>query len=217
MSDAPPERAEDGRDWFAARFNVPRETLLKLDRYAALLSEWQARYNLVGPSTLPFVWTRHFADSAQLVRCLDDVGPQKWLDIGSGAGFPGIVLGLMRPDSVTLVDSVAKKTRFLKMIVEELGLGSQIHVENCRVESLGSKKFDLITARACAPVAKLFDWGHRSAAQSTTWLLLKGAAAEDEIADAQRLYVFDYELIPSLTDPRGRIVKASNVRGRRRT
>ncbi|WP_184070337.1 16S rRNA (guanine(527)-N(7))-methyltransferase RsmG [Sphingosinicella soli] len=201
-----------------ATFNVSRETLAKLDLYAALLEEWQAKFNLVGPATLPHIWSRHFADSAQLLRLAAREGAAHrptWLDIGSGAGFPGMVIALMTGDSVTLVDSIRKKTVFLEAVRDALGLGQNVNVLNQRVESLGSVKFDYITARACAPLAKLFDWGEPYAAKSCTWLLLKGSAVEDEMGDARRRFVFEHELIPSLTDPRGRIVRAGNVRRRR--
>jgi 16S rRNA (guanine527-N7)-methyltransferase len=97
------------RDAFAAQFDVSRETLADLDRYAALLGEWQTRMNLVGPSTLPQLWQRHFADSAQLLG-LSGVG-RSWLDIGTGAGFPGLVLAILDPlAKLTLVESIATRS-----------------------------------------------------------------------------------------------------------
>jgi len=217
MSDALPEAPAEGRDWFGARFDVSRETMAKLDRYAELLGDWQAKYNLVGPATLPYVWTRHFADSAQIADLPRKVAHRpRWLDIGSGGGFPGLVVALLTGDSVTLVDSVRKKTAFLEAVRDEIGLTSTVVIQTARVESLDSPKFDIVTARACAPIVKLFDWAGNSAAKSATWLLLKGAAADDEIAEAKRRFDFDYECIASLTDPRGRIVRATNVRGKRR-
>jgi 16S rRNA (guanine527-N7)-methyltransferase len=218
MSNAPPENPDEQRAWFAATFNVSRETLERLDTYAAMLTEWQAKFNLVGPATLPHVWVRHFADSAQLLQRIEREGAAHrptWLDIGSGAGFAGMVIALMTGDSVTLVDSIRKKTVFLETVRDALGLERNVKVLNQRVESLGSVKFDYITARACAPLAKLFDWGEPYAAKSCTWLLLKGAAVEDELAEARRRFVFEHELIPSLTDSRGRIVRAHSVRRRR--
>lgn len=186
--------------------------MAKLDRYAELLAEWQAKYNLVGPATLADVWTRHFADSAQLVSLVPR--GSRWLDIGSGGGFPGLVIALLTGDSVTAVDSVRKKTAFLEAVRDELGLTDCVDVRTTRVESMTSGKYDVITARACAPLAKLFDWGLRHAAQSTIWLLPKGASVDDEVAGALRQFDFAYELIESRTDPRGRIVKAWNVRRR---
>src|SRR3712207_5976940 len=99
-----------GRDIFAREFDVSRETLAKLDRYAALLADWQSRMNLVGPSTLPHVWERHFRDSAQLIELAPRLGHRPiWLDIGAGAGFPGIVLALLGAGDIHLVESIAKK------------------------------------------------------------------------------------------------------------
>jgi 16S rRNA (guanine527-N7)-methyltransferase len=208
----PPEEAADGRAWFQQRFDVSRETMALLDRYAALLSDWQGKFNLVGPSTLPQVWVRHFADSAQLVALAEG---RRWLDIGSGAGFPGMVIALLTASEVHLVDSVRKKSTFLETVRAELGLESRVKIHNIRVESLREGRFDVVTARACAPLATLFDWSLPSTAQSATWLLLKGATVEDEIAEARKRFDFDFELIPSVTDSRGRIVRARNVRGRR--
>ena len=104
---------------FATAFDVPRETLALFDSYAALLSDWQGRMNLVGPSTLPAIWERHFTDSAQIMA-LATTG-RSWLDIGAGAGFPGLVIALLDPDATeTLVESVTKKCRFLAEAVEHL-------------------------------------------------------------------------------------------------
>ena len=198
---------------FAAEFDVSRETLLKFDRYAALLAEWQQRMNLVGPSTLPDVWQRHFRDSAQLFTLTPTLGHMPvWLDIGAGAGFPGIVLGLLGAGEIHLVESIAKKARFLSTVVDELGLGGLVHVHNSRVEALKVFRADVITARACANLAQLFDWGLRFAASSTRWLLPKGATVEEEMAAARQNFAFEAELIPSISDERGRIVVAEHVK-----
>lgn len=198
---------------FAAEFDVSRETLAKFDRYAALLAEWQQRMNLVGPSTLPDVWQRHFRDSAQLVALSPTLGHKPvWLDIGAGAGFPGIVLALLGAGEIHLVESIAKKARFLATVVDELGLGDRVRVHNGRVESLTVFRADVITARACANLAQLFDWGLRFAASSTRWLLPKGVTVEEEMAAARQIFAFEAELIPSISDERGRIVVAEQVR-----
>jgi len=216
MSGAPPEGAA-GRQWFLESFAVSRETADRFDRYAALLAEWQTRFNLVGPATLPHIWTRHFGDSAQLVQLIPPAAHRlRWLDIGSGAGFPALVVALLRPDiDFLLVDSVGKKCRFLETAIAELGIG-HASVHNGRIETLSIQKVDVISARACAPLAKLFDWGLPYQAKSCVWLLPKGEKAADEVAEARKRYDFDLELIPSLTDSRARIVKASHVRGKRR-
>lgn len=188
---------------------VSRETADRLARYAEMLTDWQSRINLVGPATLPDVWKRHMLDSAQLWPLIQD--PSAILDIGSGAGFPGLVLALLGAGHVTLVDSVAKKTRFLEAVVETLGLSGRVTIYNARIETLPSRSFSTISARACASLAQLFDWGHRFAADSTQWLLPKGESVEAELTSAQAGWRFEHRLHVSRTDPRGRIVEAWNV------
>ncbi len=187
--------------------------MAQLDRYAELLSDWQTRMNLVGPSTLPQVWTRHFADSAQLLP-LARPGAS-WLDIGAGAGFPGLVLALLDPAArFTLVESIAKKCRFLNAVAEELGMSERVVIENRRVETLPRQKFDIITARALAALGQLFDWGLDHAGSGTTWLLPKGVRVAEEIDGAARRFVFDHRLVPSQTDADARIVVATGVKRR---
>jgi 16S rRNA (guanine527-N7)-methyltransferase len=198
---------------FEARFDVPRETMAQLDRYAALLTEWQDRMNLVGPSTLPHIWDRHFADSAQLLP-IAGTG-RSWLDIGAGAGFPGLVLAALDPTATfTLVESIAKKCRFLSEVVEQLGLQDRVSIENRRIETLPRAKFDIITARALANLAQLFDWALPYAGSGTRWLLPKGVRVHEELEFAERRFAFDHQLVASLTDAEARIVVASGVKRR---
>lgn len=200
---------------FAGEFAVSRETLAKLGRYADLLNEWQAKMNLVGPSTLPEVWSRHFRDSAQLAALVPSLGHKPlWLDIGAGGGFPGLVLAAMGVGRFNLVESIAKKCRFLQTVVDELELGNIVTIHNARVEALPRFRADLITARACANLAQLFDWGLPFAASSTTWLLPKGASVGDELTTARQRYRFTSELVPSRTDEAARIVIAKGVQRR---
>ena len=199
------------REEFAAAFDVPRETLAKFDRYADLLVEWQARMNLVGPATLGDIWGRHFADSAQLLPLADGV-PGPWLDIGSGAGFPALVVALLGRRDVHLVDSTAKKCRFLETVAAELGLDVTIH--NARIESMPAFAAGIISARAAAPLERLFDWGLRFARPATRWILPKGAGVEEELSAARARFAFDATLAASITDPRAQIVVARGVRRR---
>lgn len=201
------------REAFAAQFDVPRETMAKFDRYAAMLVEWQERMNLVGPSTLPALWERHFADSAQL---LDLAGHgRSWLDIGAGAGFPGLVIALRDPTAkLTLVESITKKCNFLNAVVEATGLSGQVTIENRRVESMPRQKFDIITARALAALDRLFEWGLPYAGSGTRWLLPKGARVGEELIAAEQLFFFEHHLIPSQTDEQARIIVATGVRRR---
>lgn len=201
------------REAFASQFDVPRETMAKFDRYAAMLVEWQGRMNLVGPSTLPALWERHFADSAQLLAL---AGPgRSWLDIGAGAGFPGLVIALLDPTAkLTLVESITKKCSFLNAVVEATGLADQVTIENRRVESLPRQKFDIITARALAALDRLFEWGLPYAGSGTRWLLPKGARVVEELIAAEQRFFFDHHLIPSQTDEQARIIVATGVRRR---
>lgn len=201
------------RDDFRQQFDVSRETLVGLDSYAALLAEWQQRMNLVGPSTLPQLWDRHFADSAQLLA-LAGAG-RAWLDIGTGAGFPGLVIAILDPTArLTLVESIAKKCRFLLEVVGTVGLADRVRIENRRVETLPRQRFDIITARALAALDQLFDWSVAFAGAETQWLLPKGARFAEELAVAQGRFAFQHRLVPSLTDPEARIIIATGVRRR---
>lgn len=203
-----------GPDAFAAEFAVSRETLTKLERYGELLVDWQQRMNLVGSSTLPDVWQRHFRDSAQLAGLAPRLGHRPlWLDIGAGGGFPGLVLAALGTGEIHLVESIAKKCRFLEAVIDELALTDAV-VHHARVEALPRFRADVITARACANLAQLFDWGLRFAASSTVWLLPKGAAVDEELAAAGKSWLFDAELVPSRTDERGRILVARRVKRR---
>lgn len=212
MLDAPPDvfHVERGRAEFAAMFHPSSEVVAKLEAYAALLVDWQTRINLVGPSTLPDLWIRHLADSAQLVA-LAKPGP--WLDIGSGAGFPGLVASVLGAKPVHLVESVGKKARFLEAVIAELALDG-VTVHNARVEAIPRFTARTISARACASLTQLFDWGLRFADRDTTWLLPKGASVDAEVAEARHHFTLHVEQIPSLTSPDGRIVVARDVRRR---
>lgn len=205
--------SDDARAAFAAEFDVSRETLARLDRYAALLAEWQERMNLVGPSTLPHLWDRHFRDSAQL---LPIAGTGKsWLDIGAGGGFPGIVLAILDPEArITLVESITKKCRFLEAVAHETDTAGNTRIANVRIENLAGSKFDVITARAAASLETLFDWGLRFAGSGTHWILPKGARVQEELASAANQFHFAHELIPSRTDSDARIVVAKGVKRR---
>jgi 16S rRNA (guanine527-N7)-methyltransferase len=198
---------------FATAFDVSRETLEQFDAYAALLADWQTRMNLVGPSTLTTIWERHFTDSAQILALAGS--GKSWLDIGAGAGFPGLVIGLLDPGAtLTLVESIAKKCRFLEAVTTELGLDSRVTIENRRIETLPRAKFDIITARALAALDQLFDWGLPYAGSGTRWVLPKGARVDMELSIASKRFAFDYSLVPSRTDAAARIVVASGVKRR---
>lgn len=191
--------------------SVSRETLSALNRYVLMLQEWQTKLNLVGPATLPDAWRRHILDSAQLFPLIEKPEETVWMDMGCGAGFPGLVMAIMGVGEVHLVESIAKKCRFLEAVVDALALHDRVIIHNARLEAMKPFKADIISARALAKLTQLFDWGHPFAASSTRWLLLKGQDVEAELAEAQQKWAFEYDLHASLSDPRGRIVEARGV------
>lgn len=194
---------------------VSRETAKQLEAYVRLLEDWQTRMNLVSPSTLAAAWTRHIDDSLQLLDYVPATARQ-WIDLGSGAGFPGLVVAVAVPEmTVTLVESRAKKCAFLGAVVEELGLGHRVAIDNRRIEEMPDRAFDIISARALASLPQLFDWGHRFQASHSLWVLPKGRSVEGELADARRDYRFGHALKPSRTDADARIVLAWQVERRR--
>lgn len=204
------------RSEFADRYTVPRETMKQFDTYAALLVDWQTRMNLVGPSTLPDIWTRHFADSAQLADLVPSVTAETiWMDMGSGAGFPALALALLKPGVFHLVESTMKKARFLQTVADAVGLADRVVIHAARIEAVPPIGARIITARACAALGQLFEWGLRHGANAR-WLLLKGQSVGDEIAAARATFRFEAELISSRTDARGHIVVAHDVRRLRR-
>lgn len=168
----------------------------KFKKYAELLSEWSKKMNLVAPSTLPYIQTRHFDDSAQLT----DVIPKdvNVIDLGSGAGFPGVVLAILGWN-VVCIESIGKKVAFLKEVKEQLNLDNLV-IYHGRVEEYITKNNygdkTIFTARAFAPLIKILDY------VKTTKLplyLLKGKDVSSEIAKAKQKYKFEYELVPSKT------------------
>lgn len=197
-------------DAFQTEFSVPRGTMESLERYAALLVDWQDRMNLVGPATLTDIWGRHFADSAQLARHVPQ--GQSWVDIGAGGGFPGMVLAAMGWANVTLVDSIAKKTRFLEAVRDELNLQDRVTVVCGRAESLPTLGVQVATARAAAPLDKLLDWAIRHVRPGGLYIFPKGRRWAEEVEEAERRFLFDLETRDSLTDPEAKILLVQNVR-----
>lgn len=203
---------------FAAAFNVSHETTLRLVAYADLLRHWQKRINLVAPSTIPDLWHRHFADSAQLAALIHPIArtkasgpPLRLVDLGSGAGFPGLVLAIMLREhgvAVTLIDSDVRKCAFLREAARLAGVTVDIatgRIENSAIQST-LQRFDVITARALAPLDRLLGLAAEYMAVDGCALLLKGRDSSREVAEAARHWQFEFELLPSLTDADARIV-----------
>jgi 16S rRNA (guanine527-N7)-methyltransferase len=188
---------------FRAATNVSHETLARLECYAAVLRKWQPAINLVGQRTLDDLWRRHMLDSAQLAPLARG---ERWLDIGSGAGFPGLVLAILGVGEVHLVESDSRKAAFLGAAIRETGAHAIVHAT--RIESLPADSYHVVTARAVAPLAQLFEWGARfqQPASGTVFLFPKGQDIDVELTEAAKCWKFTPETVPSRTDPRGAIV-----------
>lgn len=198
----------DARQQFAANYDLSRETLARFDQYVNCIVAAQTRMNLVARSTLSEIWTRHIDDSAQLLAY--GHRGERWLDLGAGAGFPGIVLAILGAE-VDMVESIGKKAAFLAEAIEQLGLAPRARVFDARIESLSPWPSPTIVARALAPLHGLFDYALKFAAVDTRWVLPKGARVEDEIAEAGVKFRFDHKLVQSRTSPDGQIVIAHSV------
>jgi len=190
MSGLQGSTAIGGPEDFAEVFKVPRETIHRLTRYAEVLTNWQKRTNLVGPSTLPVLWSRHFADSAQLCGLAPNA--RLWLDLGSGAGFPGLVIAIIQagtPDfHMHLVESNRKKCAFLGEVARETEAPVDIHA--VRIEELAERdqslRPDVVSARALAPLPRLFELAVPFFGERTKGLFPKGREAEVELAAARK-------------------------------
>ncbi len=193
---------------FAARFDVSRETINQLTAYVALLEKWQLRINLVSSATLANVWHRHILDSAQLLPHLPTFPAHQRcqiLDIGSGAGFPGLVLSILGAGDVQLVESDQRKAAFLQTVIRELGLSAR--VSNRRIETLPAFKPDVITARALAALPKLMSLIATQLHSDLICLFLKGASVDEELTNFQTYSTMLPHLYPSITKDDGVIVK----------
>jgi len=193
-----------GPEDFAAQTGVSRETLARLKAYADVLGDWNARHNLVAKSTLPDLWHRHFWDSAQLLPLIPE--PARTLaDLGSGAGFPGLVLAAMRPNlAVTLHEATTKKCLFLKAAADRMGL--KVEVANARLEDLPARPFDVVTARALSPLPQLLAYAQKFAGPNGVCLFLKGQNVGAELTEASKYWSMKASQVPSQTDPSGAIV-----------
>ncbi|HEY9219292.1 MAG TPA: 16S rRNA (guanine(527)-N(7))-methyltransferase RsmG [Phenylobacterium sp.] len=209
---APPETAIEVVDAasFAAAAHATPEQVADLERYRALLTDWNERMNLVGASTLEAFWSRHAWDSAQLL----DLAPQArtWADLGAGAGLPGVVLAVLGKGRagfhVHLVESMTKRCRFLEAAVGELGLSATVHNE--RAENL-ALAVDIVTARACAPMHRLLGYAKPFLNRGATGLFLKGQDVVSELEEATRFWDYEADVLASRSDSRGRIVRVRRL------
>jgi 16S rRNA (guanine527-N7)-methyltransferase len=191
------------------RFNVSRETCERLDAYVALLTHWNRRINLVSPATVKTVWTRHIADSIQLF----DLAPpaaSSWLDLGAGAGLPGLPIAALAAEKVpglhvTLVESDSRKVAFLAAAARAMQL--DVTIEPHRIEVLAPRPYDIVSARALAPLGRLCALAHRFSGPGTVFLFPKGARLDSELTAAATSWHIRAERIVSRTDPEATVLR----------
>jgi 16S rRNA (guanine527-N7)-methyltransferase len=187
---------------------VSRETLSRLEAYAALLVRWSARINLVGRDTLADLWRRHILDSAQLHRRLpSSVG--NLIDLGSGAGLPGLVLAILGVPGVELIEADSRKAAFLREAARIAKADATIRA--CRVQAVSPHPADVITARACAPLDRLLDLAEPFLTPDTLCLFPKGERFEEELTLARKAWTMNASVEPSLSDRRGVILRLQQV------
>lgn len=194
------------------RLNASPAVQSKLDTYVTLLEEWQGKMNLVSDSTLPVVWTRHVLDSAQIEQYLQP-SDKVILDLGSGAGFPALVLAILDESesrTVHMVESDGKKCSFLQAVADACGL--QVIIHNERIEKMSVFKADVITARALAALDKLVNYARPFIGERTRCLFLKGKKADEELKLCAKKFVFAVEKHPSITSEEGRILCLTGVK-----
>lgn len=199
----------DTPEKFQERFDVSRETIDRFTAYHALLCKWNDKINLVSKTTLHNVWHRHFADSAQLWALIPD-SARYWLDVGTGAGFPGLVGAIIAkeksPDmSFTLVDSDQRKVAFLAAVVREVDL--KVTLLPSRIDSIPPRPADVISARALAPLSKLIEMTRPNSNESTCFLFQKGQNYKSELTEARKVWHIEPEIIPSMTDANAVILR----------
>ena len=202
-----------GPEAFANQVDVSRETIRLLERLETLLKKWNPAINLVSPRTLAEIWTRHFLDSAQILQSVAQA-PQHWADLGSGGGFPGLVVGVLAKEQfphmqLTLVESDKRKAAFLLNAVRDLGLSAV--VADQRIESLDPLKADVLSARALAPLETLLSYAERHLSPAGIALFPKGNRWREEVAQAQQTWSFEVEPKPSATDPESVVLKIKGL------
>jgi 16S rRNA (guanine527-N7)-methyltransferase len=198
-----------------ALINVSRETMNRLDRFVEVLLRWQQHTNLISASSVQQLWTRHIADSLQLLALAPEA--KIWVDLGSGGGFPGLALACALADKpgakVHLVESKAKKCVFLREAAEAAAVPVDIHCE--RIEDFvrhSPKNLDMVTARALKPLAELLYLAYPLLKTGAKALFLKGQDIDVELTEASKCWNIQTHLVPSLTDARGRIVAIESLK-----
>lgn len=202
---------------FKAATRCSDAALARLETYAALIAKWQKAINLVAPKTLPDLWSRHFLDSAQLLEYAPP-GVTRWLDLGSGGGFPGLVVAALSEAHVHMVESDQRKAAFLREAARAMNVSATVHVK--RIEAVEPAQLhaamggapQVISARALAPLHELIGLAHPLASPDTVYLFPKGRTAEDELTEARRYWTIPVaDKLPSRTDPEAGILRLQGL------
>ena len=200
-----------------SKFDIVSEFVLnktqvdKIDFYLSSIIEHNKHTNLVGKSTIENIWDRHVLDCLQLTKYIINK-KLKILDLGTGAGLPGVLFSIVGYQRVLMVDSVKKKTDFVRKIIKELSLTARI--QNKRIEKSPTSQHDIIVSRALAPLVKLLTYARMYSNKNTTSLFLKGRNATSEIDIASKVYFFEFEKIKSLSSDEGCVLKINNIRNK---
>jgi 16S rRNA (guanine527-N7)-methyltransferase len=196
------------RAWIEREFDVPRETMARLAAFIGLLKSENERQNLVSRASLDQIWLRHIADSAQLLRFAPSPRA-RWVDLGTGAGFPGLIVAALHPGPVTLIEERRLRVDFLRRAAATMRI--EVEIIQARAERLESRPFDVISARAFAPLGRLLEFGTGLSTTKSVWLLPKGRNAETELAALDSSWQGSFRLEPSVTDPEASIIVAEGV------
>ena len=211
MPDAHPEVF--GPAELQAASGVSRETLARLKLFVSLLEDWNARINLVSARSLADVWKRHIWDSVQLFPLIPPKA-RNLIDLGSGAGFPGLVLAILLAERsktrVALCEAITKKCRFLEEVAHRTGV--EVEIRNDRIEAAEREPFDVVTARACAPLAQLLSYAAPFQGKNTHCLFLKGQSVGAELIEAYKSWSMKVEQHQSRSDPSGIILDIQELR-----
>ena len=194
-----------------SEFVLNKTQVDKIDFYLSSIIEHNKHTNLVGRSTIENIWDRHVLDCLQLTKYIINK-KLKILDLGTGAGLPGVLFSIVGYQKVLMVDSVKKKTDFVRKIIKELSLTAKI--QNKRIEKPPTSHHDIVVSRALAPLVKLLTYARMYSNKNTTSLFLKGRNAISEIDIASKVYFFEFEKIKSMSSDEGCILKIKNIKNK---
>ncbi len=213
------ESEEEARRWIGDAFSPTAEQWARLERFTAMLIAENDRQNLIAASTIPTLWVRHIADSAQLLSFDSPDGDEPWIDLGSGPGLPGLVVAILSARPMLLVESRRRRCDFLRSVVADLDL-THVGIAEAPLERVETRPAQVISARAFAPLDKLIDLSARFSTESTRWLLPKGRNAVKELALLPKAWQRMFHVEQSRTDAQSQILVgtgkiAAKQRGKR--